>query len=203
MKNSLFVLLFLLVSTHVFSQKAENEDADNKHAIAEEGHSAHHKKHAVSVVISHTHIKSGVKNNVGDNWIALPSFGINYNYSFNEKWAIGLHNDIIVEEFIVEDKKHTELQNKNSEESEVEGIDRSYPIASAVMLTYKPFKHVAFLVGGGMEFSEHENFGLIRLGLEIPFHIPNNWEIFGVTAYDINIDAYNSFTFGLGIAKLF
>ncbi len=212
MKNRILflIVLFILFSCNFsFSQEHDSYATDKKvNEIFEDAHhEGHHKKHAISAVISHTHIRSGIKNDTGDNWIALPSFGINYNYSFNEKWAIGLHNDIIVEEFIVEDTK-TEKYHENSvlkknEEPEIPGIKRSHPIASAIMITYKPFRHIAFLAGGGMEFSKHENFGLIRFGVEFPFHIPNDWEIFGVTAYDINIDAYNSFTFGIGIAKLF
>lgn len=168
-------------------------------------HEEHHKKHAISLVISHTHIRSGVKNNTGDNWMALPSFGINYNYSFNEKWAIGLHNDIIIEEFTVEDPNANgnEVELHKNEDPEIEGIERGRPIASAVMLTYKPHEHIALLAGGGMEFSKLENFALIRFGVEFPFHIPNNWEILGVMTYDINIDAYDGFTFGFGLAKLF
>ena len=209
----LFIITLYLIFNYnySFSQEHETHTKNEKELIVveeihQESHheEGHHKKHAISAVISHTHIKSGVKNDSGDNWIALPSFGLSYNYSINEKWAIGWHNDIIVEEFIVEDPNaHSENTLHKNSESEIEGIDRSHPIASAIVITYKPFKHVAFLVGGGMEFSEHENFALVRLGMEFPFHIPNDWEVFGVTAFDINIDAYNSFTFGIGIAKLF
>ena len=201
----LLFLAILIINNSVFSQENEHQqDETIKHETLQEGH---HKKHGISFLISHTHINSGVKNITGDNWIALPSFGLNYNYSFNEKWAIGLHNDIIIEEFIVEDPnsdEHLTAQSQNkSEEVEISGIKRSHPIASAIMVTYKPHEHIALLAGGGMEFSEDENFSLIRFGIEFPFHIPNDWEIFGAMAYDINIDAYNSFTFGIGIAKMF
>lgn len=203
----LSILFIVFNCTHSFSQETEQikvNNTDHDLSNQEEHRASHHKKHAISFVISHTHIKSGVKNNSGDNWIALPSLGINYNYNFNEKWAIGLHNDIIIEEFVVEDpNKNSSLELQKNEESEVEGIERSHPIASAIMLTYKPYEHIALLAGGGMEFSKEEDFALIRLGLEFPFHIPNDWEIFGAMSYDINIDAYNSFTFGFGIAKLF
>jgi len=203
----LSILFIVFNCTYSFSQETEhqsNHNSDFEIKNQEKHHEEHHKKHAISFVISHTHIKSGIKNNSGDNWIALPSFGINYNYSFNEKWAIGLHNDIIVEEFIVEDPNaHETVELHKNEDLELEGITRSHPIASAIMLTYKPYEHIALLAGGGMEFSKEENFALIRLGLEFPFHIPNDWEIFGAAAFDINIDAYNSFTFGIGIAKLF
>lgn len=203
----LSILFIVFNCTYSFSQETEQNKVNNTdHDLSnqEEHHEGHHKKHAISFVISHTHIRSGVKNNSGDNWIALPSLGINYNYSFNEKWAIGLHNDIIIEEFVVEDpNKNSSLELHINEESEVEGIERSHPIASAIMLTYKPYEHIALLVGGGMEFSKEEDFALIRLGLEFPFQIPNDWEIFGALSYDININAYNGFTFGFGIAKLF
>jgi len=206
----LSVIFIIFGHNYTFSQEHKTQVTEEKtDKIIEKDHQeehqeSHHKKHALSVVISHTHIKSGVKNNSGDNWIALPSFGINYNYSFNEKWAIGLHNDIIIEEFVVEDPNKNSLPEfHKNEELEVEGIERSRPIASAIMVTYKPFEHVALLAGGGMEFSKEENFALIRFGVEFPFHIPNDWEIFGAMSYDINIDAYNGFTFGFGIAKLF
>ncbi len=205
MKYRLIILsaLFIFLNyTYSFSQETEH-NTGNEVSNQEEQHEGHHKKHSISAVISHTHIRSGVKNETGDNWMALPSFGLNYNYSFNEKWALGLHNDIIIEEFIVEDKNHDEEVYAKNEEVEIPGIKRSRPIASAVMLTYKPHEHIALLAGGGMEFSKEENFALIRFGVEFPFEIHNDWEIMGVMAYDINIDAYDSFTFGFGIAKLF
>lgn len=201
----LFILTFIFfTSNSLFSQEEEHHKTETTEHATHVEH-AHH-KHAFSFFMSHTHIKSGVKNNTGDNWIALPSFGINYNYNFSEKWAIGLHNDIIIEEFIVEDTDHIEPHttgDTRNEEVEIPGIERSRPISSAIMISYKAMDHLVLLAGGGMEFSKHENFGVIRFALETPFHIPNNWEIIGAFSYDINIDAYNSITFGLGIAKLF
>jgi len=192
---------FLLVTILIFFSDFYSYSQETEHKKEQE---EHHKKHAVSLVISHTHIRSGVKNDTGDKWISLPSFGINYNYAFNEKWALGLHTDIIVEEFIVEDKNESgnEYFAKKGE-AEISGIKRSFPIAPAIMLSYKPMEHLALMAGGGMEFSEEENFALVRFGVEVPFHIPNNWEIFGALTYDINIDAYDGLTFGFGIAKLF
>ena len=214
--NENTILLFLTIfiaNTSVFSQENKTKHNEAAHEVIEHEvqhethHDGHHKKHAISFVISHTHINSGVDNETGDNWMALPSFGLNYNYNFNEKWSIGWHNDIIVEEFIVEnpnpDDHHSAQTLNKSEEVEIDGIERSHPIASAIMVTYKPHEHIAILAGGGMEFSEHENFALIRLGLEFPFHIPNDWEVFGGMSFDFNIDAYNSFAFGIGIAKMF
>lgn len=150
------------------------------------------KRHTISFVVSHTNINSARENANGSNWIATPSFGLNYNFNISHKWAIGLHNDIIVENI---DLSHTHDSG--------ERVIRQRPISIAAMVTYMPFKHLAFLAGGGMELSKHEDFPVVRFGLEAPFHLGNNWEFLGVLSTDIGIDSYDSITFGLGVAKLF
>lgn len=190
MKKGLICILcigFSLTTTINFAQHTESKK-ENEHP--EEHHEL--KKHTVSAVLSHTHINSAKENKNGSNWIAAPSFCINYNYNFNHKWSVGLHNDIIIENI---DLEHTHEGG--------EGIIRQRPISMAIMGTYKPFKHLAFLAGGGVELSKHEDFAVIRLGVEAPMHLPNNWEVFGSLTGDIGIDSYDSVTFGIGFAKLF
>lgn len=167
--------------------------------IAQEEHSGnpteeHHefKRHVVAVQISHTLINSAKENPDGNDWIAAPSYIFNYNFNFSEKWALGLHNDIIIENIDLED---------TSEGGD--GINREHVISSAIVASYKPFSHLAFLLGSGMEFSKHKDFQIIRFGIEAPFHLPNNWEMQASLTTDIGIDSYNSFTLGFGIAKLF
>ena len=188
-------LVLSLVFFILFHNNSISQETEHNELVVHENE--HFKKHAISFVISHTHLKTGVKDNSGDSYLALPSFAINYNYNFNEKWALGWHNDVIIEEFVVSDS------GSHQSDDEVKTIDRDKPVSSAIMLTYKPYKHLALLAGGGMEFSKHEDFAVIRIGVEAPFHIPNNWEIFGSFLFDININAYNSISFGMGIAKLF
>jgi len=156
------------------------------------------KKHVLAFAITHTNIGTGIKNDIGDQWIASPSFAMHYSYAINNKWEIGLHSDIILEEFIVEDKR-----NNDDEEPEIIGIERSKPITVALMLGYKVYEHIVLIAGGGKEFAKGGNFNVVRFGLDAPFEINNNWEIFGTLTYDIKIDAYDGINFGLGIARLF
>ncbi|MEN8186396.1 MAG: hypothetical protein ABFR05_04640 [Bacteroidota bacterium] len=188
MKNLYFLLVIFIYSVNnpLFSQEDKHNETTHEISEHQEHTESHHHKHAVSFVLSHTHL-----NNIGDDWVAVPSFGINYNYNINEKWAIGLHNDIIIEEIVIEN------------EDEHEEIEKSMPVSSAIMISYEAMEHLVLMAGGGMEFSKHEDFTVIRFAIETPFHIPNNWEVLGVLSYDIGIDAYNSFNFGIGIAKLF
>jgi len=104
---------------------------------------------------------------------------------------------VILEEFIVEDKR------PNLGEDEIIGIERSKPITTTLVFGYKIVDHIILIAGGGMEFSKEESFKVVRFGIDAPFEIRNNWEIFGTFTYDIKIDAYDAFFYGLGIAKLF
>lgn len=109
---------------------------------------------------------------------------------------------MIIEEFLV---AGDDFQNSHTQSGAVEmaGIERDKSISVALTAFYKIHKYIAFILGAGIDFLSHENFKVINFGLEFPFHIPNNWEVIGVFEYDINIDAYESFTLGMGIAKLF
>lgn len=78
--------MILLFSITMFSQEKEIENTlkSVKQEFKEEIENP--KKHAISFILSHTHIQSGVDNAKGDDWITAPSFGINYTYLINEKW---------------------------------------------------------------------------------------------------------------------
>lgn len=202
MKNSKFIkellpIFFSIFFVSLYAQTDEHKEpsTNNEHTEKTEHKEEHHsefKKHSFSVVVSHTHINSAKENPDGKNLIAAPSLCLNYNYNFNHKWAIGLHNDIIIETI---DLEHT---NEGGD-----GITRERPISMAIMGSYKPTEHLAILLGAGREFSNHEDFTVIRFGIETPFHIQNNWEIFATLTADVGIGNYDSLTFGFGIAKLF
>jgi len=161
----------------------------------EKEHDTEHKKtkHAIAIVLSHSSVSKGIQNGK-TKWQSFPSWGINYNYTISEKWLIGWHNDIIVEDFVVE-------EHLNSEDNSL--LERSYPLATLVVATYKIKKNFGVLAGAGGEFAHQGNFGMIRLGIEAPFHIPNNFEIFVNATYDMKINAYDTWNLGFGIAKLF
>ncbi|MDZ7614534.1 MAG: hypothetical protein U5K51_13150 [Flavobacteriaceae bacterium] len=202
--------LLIIFNLAAYAQEDQHKTTEtvhegNAHAELQEEHEAH-KTNGFSIAgaIGHTHIRTAINTEGDKEWLSLPSFLLNFNYMFNEKWGIGLHNDIIVEEFEVEDPNAEPILTAKSEEEEsVATIERGIPVSSAVVLMYQPLEHLVLLAGGGMEFSKNENFAVIRVGVDVPFHLKNNWELFGAAAFDFNIDAYNSYTFGLGIAKLF
>lgn len=158
----------------------------------EESFSPHHQ---LGLVISHAHVFEGRDEQGKREVLSLPSWGIDYNYHISTKWAIGLHTDIIIEKFEVE-KNLAFGENK-------ETIERSYPIAPAVMGMYKASEHWSFLLGMGGEFAKEENFVLTRAGIEYGHEIINGWEVSANLGYDFKWNAYDTWTIGLGISKSF
>lgn len=166
--------------------------------IAQENdvHDAFHKHHMLGIVLSHTQISQGVQSDGDKKWQAFPSIGINYNYKFHPKWALGLHNDIVIEDYEVE-------EHLRSGGGDNKTLKRSYPVATAVVGSYKPGKHFSFLMGAGGEFAHTGNLFLVRVGVEYGLHINPKWEVNINLVNDLKVNAYNSFAYGIGISRLF
>ncbi|WP_264537564.1 hypothetical protein [Flavobacterium sp. N1736] len=163
--------------------------------IAQENEEVFTPHHQLGLVISHAHVFEG-RNEEGDREVlSLPAWGIDYTYHLSLHWALGLHTDIIIEKFKVE---------KNLESGEdKETVERSYPIAPALMGIYKLNDHWSFLLGMGGEFAKEEDFLLTRAGVEYGYEINSGWEVLGSIGYDFKWNAYDTWTIGIGIAKNF
>lgn len=157
--------------------------------LAQEG-GEEFKRHKVLMSLSHTHVPAGVDVDGKKNWITLPSVGLDYDFRITERWGIGLHTDMVVENFKYE-----------SEESAV--YERSRPIALVLVGSHRFGEHLMLIAGGGIELAKEENFSLIRLGLDYGWELPKEWELAVSLMNDFKIDAYDSWVLGLGVGKSF
>lgn len=150
---------------------------------------------SAGIAISHAWLIQGQNGEGGVGIKTLPSWGMDINYMFHPKWAIGLHTDIITEKFFIE---------KSSGQNEGEQtVERSYPIAPALMGIFKATQHWSFLAGVGGEFAKEENFFLTRAGVEYCVEMKNNWEVVAAFNYDLKWDGYDDWVFGMGVVKAF
>ncbi len=164
--------------------------ANAQETAHKEGEEEKEKRHSVAVLISHTQISEAVEGE-GKKSISVPSWGIDYNFELTERWAIGLHNDLIVESFVIENSEGTE-------------VERSSPFATAVVGMFKPIKNFSLVLGAGGEFSKEENLFLIKAGVEYSHLIlHDNWELIASFSNDFKLDAYNSWNIGFGIGRKF
>lgn len=159
----------------------------------EKDKSEFHPHHSLGIMISHTQIVNGLQNGK-KKWLSLPSWALNYNYKFSPQWGIGLHSDIVVEDFEVTEH----LKSGNAKV-----LERSYPIATAVMASYQAVPNFYILAGAGGEFAHTGNLFLIRIGAEYGYHISKHYELNANITNDLKINAYNSWAIGLGVTRIF
>ncbi len=159
--------------------------------VDEHGEEPFKPHHAISLLLSHTHTAQGIEDGK-KKWLTLPSWALDYNYFFSKQWAVGLHNDMIVETFKIEEH-----------ETNNEAVERTRPIATVAVVNFKPGKHFLFQMGAGGEFAKEGNYFLNRIGLEYALELQHAWELASNLTWDLKWNAYNSFSFGVGVSKAF
>ena len=135
----IFLLATLFSSGLAFSQELEQELKEQEEF----------KHHVFSIIIGHTFIPKGFNDNTKDASLIVPSWGLNYTYRFNEKWAIALHNDMEIATYVIENDEGVDLKREN-------------PIIVSLVGAYKVIKYTHLIAGFGREFETHESFWVFR-----------------------------------------
>lgn len=139
--------------------------------------------------IQHTHIRHNTNERVKG--IFVTGWAFDADYWLSNRVAFGLTSDIILENFII---------HKDSE-SGIAELERNFPVSLVPTLYFRPLGNLNLFTGYGLELSKEKDLNLFRVGIEYGFELPQNWEI-GVSAiYDTKIDAYDSYSLGVGISK--
>lgn len=172
---------FALICTLQFAHAQESEEEENSANF-----------HRLTLVMGHAYVPAGFQNG-NKEWLVLGSWGFDYDYWLHPQWAIGLHSDLVIENF--------EIEKSGGEETE-KILERSYPLASTLVGIFKPGEHLTILLGAGGEFAKEETLLLFRAGLEYGWELPGEWELGISLLNDLKVDAYNSWTLGVGISKV-
>lgn len=159
-------------------------------SIAQETNEELKSYHKFSLVMSNCHVPDGISDG-NKQWLVLSAWGIDYDFGINSKWAIGIHTDIVLENYVV-----------NSMSAEENVIERSFPITISSVAMYKPKEHLSFILGPGIETAKEEDLYLILAGLEYGWELEKDWEISLSLTNEFKVDKYNSWAFGIGISKL-
>ena len=175
----LMMFLSLLIPATLLAQEHEEHKTQVKT-----------KHHRVALMISHTHIPKGIPSVKNSGSVIVPSWGLTYNYRFNEKWTIGLHTDMEIATYLIEDADGDQLE-------------RSQPIIVTLMGGVNLWKGIELAVGFGREFEEHHDFWVYRIGIEYNIEIGNHWDIAPALIFDIKENLYNSWTIGVVVGKKF
>ena len=144
-------------------------------------------RHRITLGLGHTHVSQGDVPD-GPNFRILASWALNYDYWLTDRWAVGLQNDMIVEEFVIE---------HGGEEL----LERDRPIAVIPAVLYKPLEWLTLIGGVGVEFAPEENLTLTRIGAEVGWHVAPDWEVGGGLVWDAKWDFYDSFGLEFAVSR--
>lgn len=147
-------------------------------------------RHKVTLELSQTHVPASIDNGGKKVWQVLASWGLNYDFTVSKEWGIGLHTDMVVQNFSYESES---------------GIikKRTRPVATALVGTRKFGEHLTVFGGGGMELASEGTLGLVRVGLDSGWEMPGNWEFSVSLMGDFKIGAYDAWVLAFGIGKSF
>lgn len=181
----LIIIFLFLPGSHTFLQAQHHPTppATENHATQERPF-PHHR---IALLLGHTHVPA---NTDGDG-IFIPSWGLDYEYWFNRNWGLGLHTDLELQSFVIE--------NGNEDI-----LEREYPLVITLDALYNPWKGLVIQLGPGYEFERNEGFYLIRLGLEYEIEIGHQyWDLSPSVFYDNRFGAYDAWSIALGVGKRF
>ncbi len=145
--------------------------------------------HRLTMMMANSHIPAADQANGGKTFFVVPTWGFNYDYWFTRKWAIGLHNDLVLQQYKIEEQGDNKV------------IERSFPVSMCAMGLFKPANNWTLLAGFGRELEKHESFNMINIGVEYGIELPNEWELSFNFNYENKLEIYDSWIFGIGFSK--
>ena len=148
------------------------------------------KHQRISLVIGHTHVPKGSPDAGTSGAVIVPSWGFDYEYWFNDKWGLGLHNDLELLTYVVDNNELGELK-------------RERPVIVSMVGLFNPIYNLVVYIGPGIELEKHESFFVYRVGLEYEFEINESWELSPGVFYDNKEGLFDTWSIGLSVAKKF
>jgi len=152
--------------------------------IHEENQIQHHR---LALFSGYGLIQGAINEEGKDKVEVIPIIGLDYEYWFNHKFALGLQNDLELASYKVE-KDHQEY------------LERESAFVTALVFCYEPMHGWALFAGPGYEFERNESFGVFKLGTEVGKTFEGGWSAGIIVAYDIK-EVNSSLSFGLSVGK--
>jgi hypothetical protein len=148
------------------------------------------KRHKLGVYLGNSLIREVHNTQTGkEQFVLAPTFGLDYEYWFSHKWAVGTYNEISI----------LSIDVKQDEE---EFLKRENVILCSVVGVYEVFPRFAVFAGTGFETDDHHTLWIRFLGVEYAFIKCNGWEVSAAVGY-VNKDLYDLFSFGVVIGRRF
>ncbi len=186
MKSSIIVLSSLFFCASLFAQHTEKPEHNAEHG--ENTHEEKHKKFKVSFTLGVTHIPAAFEHGHEEKEVFVPTIGLDFFYIINHRWSMALIADVELEDYIVDFNR--------------EDLTREKAIILTLMGGYEIIPHWGLLFGGGIEFENNHNLGVLRVGTEYEFPLGRDWSFAPSFFFDYKED-FSTWALAVGIGKRF
>jgi hypothetical protein len=127
--------------------------------------------------------------------VIVPTLGIDYSFWITHRFGVGLYNDFELSKYVVQTPADTT-------------IPREYAYVGALVAIWEAVRGLELYAGPGVELEKHENFIVLKLGLEYAFARANDWVTGVAFGYDVRFGSgftreYNSWALGISVARRF
>ena len=119
---------------------------------------------------------------------AVGALAFNFDYRLGQRWAAGLHSDVLFE---------TRLESSSPP------AESEYPLTARFISSYYPVKHLSFVFGLGDEITHHQNYILAALGADYGFRLKHGWELGAQLLYDLKFHSSNDCILSLAVGRVF
>ena len=110
------------------------------------------KRHRVGLLAGITWVPRGFQ--VETSSIFAPTIGLDYDYSFAERFAVGVYTDFQLSSYFVETNEGQDVERENA-------------FIAAVVGVFEVVSWLEFYAGPGIELEKHANYWMVRVGTSI------------------------------------
>ncbi len=166
---------------HEAHSKAESPEHETTHEDLEH-------TYKIALAFGYNHIPAGFEEGNEEESVFVPSIGLDFFYSLNHKFTLGMVADLELAEYLVDFNR--------------EDLVRERALIWALIGTYEVLPHWKLLLGGGIEFEKHKNLGVVRLGTEYEIELSKGWDLGPSLFFDIK-EHFNVWALSVAIGKRF
>ena len=141
----------------------ENQEHEAEHV---KENTEHHefKSWRIGVGMGQSYLPAGNHSTDKVGILVIPTVGLDIQYWFNPRIGLALKNEFEIISYVINTDNESE-------------INREYPIISVLAAIYNIKKGPSFYLGAGIEYEKHENFFIVKAGIEYEFELGKHWDV--------------------------
>ena len=174
-------LLFIIAVLISLSCFAQSEDAIKKEKPVN--------RHSIGAMLGYAWVPQTVSTDGTEDLVIIPTIGLDYGYALSHKLSLVFVNDLELTSYFVEDNNGATLKRENK-------------YIAALTALYYVNHWFGIYAGPGIEFEQHKNFAVLKVGAEIYKHFEEGWGVGFNASVDIN-ESYQTLSAGVVVSRSF